>query len=89
MLEGLGPLIALGAGVENVSPYSEVWAVWSREQLAEIVGGAAPGRTGRASTSGGPGPTRGSRRRCGPRASRAVAYDAASELTEWRRGRPG
>lgn len=86
VLEELGSLIALNAGVENVSPYSEVWTIWSREQLAELV--AALRRAhgtrfflGRAGTEPGipvalsaAGFTR-------------VAYDAPSQLTEWRLGR--
>ncbi len=83
VLEGLGQLVALKAGVENVSPYSEIWAIWSREQLAEIVGALRRAHgtrfyLGRAGTDPGI-----------PVALAAdgfkrVAYDAASELTEWR-----
>ncbi|HEU0317632.1 MAG TPA: hypothetical protein VFR49_09910, partial [Solirubrobacteraceae bacterium] len=83
VLEALGPLIAREAGVENVSPYSEVWAVWSEEQLTEIVdalhraqgtrfylgrAGAAPGIPVSLARAG----------------FARVAYDPPSELTEWR-----
>ncbi len=85
VLEGLGPLVARQAGVVNVSPYSEVWAVWSREQLAEIVAalrrvhgtrfylgraGASPEIPAALAADG----------------FRAVASDAPSQLTEWRLG---
>ncbi len=84
VLEGLGPLIAHDAGVENVSPYSEVWAVWSEEQLAEIVDALRRAHgtrfyLGRAGTAPGI-PV--SLTRAG---FARVAYDPPSELTEWRR----
>jgi hypothetical protein len=84
VLEGLGPLIALDAGVDNVSPYSEVWAVWSEEQLAEITGALRRAHgtrfyLGRAGTAPGIGTAL---RAAG---LQPVAYDAPSQLTEWRR----
>jgi hypothetical protein len=84
VLEGLGPLIAHAAGVENVSPYSEVWAVWSEEQLREIVDALRRAHgtrfyLGRAGTAPGI-PV--SLTRAG---FARVAYDPPSELTEWRR----
>jgi hypothetical protein len=86
VLEGLGPVVARGAGVDNVSPYSEVWAIWSREQLAEIVGalrrahgtrfylgraGADPAIPAALAAAG----------------FRREAVNAPSELTEWRLAR--
>ncbi len=86
VLEGLGPLIAHEAGVENVSPYSEVWAVWSEEQLTEIVDALRRAHgtrfyLGRAGTAPG---IPASLTRAG---FARVAYDPPSELTEWRRTR--
>jgi hypothetical protein len=83
VLEGLGQLVAVKAGVENVSPYSEIWTIWSHEQLDEIVAALRRARgtrfyLGRAGTDPGI-----------PVALAAagfkrIAYDAPSELTEWR-----
>jgi hypothetical protein len=83
VLEELGPLIAHRAGVENVSPYSEVWAVWSREQLEEIIAALRRARgsrfyLGRAGTVPGI-----------PAALAAAGFvraaqDGPSQLTEWR-----
>lgn len=83
VLEGLGQLVALRAGVENVSPYSEIWAVWSHEQVAEIVGalrraGGTRFYLGRAGADPGIGVA------LAADGFKRVGSDAASELTLWR-----
>jgi hypothetical protein len=83
VLEGLGPVIANRAGVVNVSPYSEVWAVWSREQLAEIVG-ALRRAHGTRFYLGRAGADPGIAAALGAAGFARVAYDAPSELTEFR-----
>jgi hypothetical protein len=83
VLEGLGPLIANEAGVVNVSPYSEVWAVWSHEQLAEIVGALRRAR-GTRFYLGRAGADPGIAVALGAAGFAKVAYDPSSELTEFR-----
>ncbi|MGI8802688.1 MAG: hypothetical protein ACR2KV_11030, partial [Solirubrobacteraceae bacterium] len=84
VLEELGPLVAYRAGVENVSPYSEIWAVWSHEQLAEILSALRRAR-GTRFYLGRAGADPGIPVALAAAGFRRVAVDAASGLTEWQR----